>query len=210
MSEQTTSIKSLFREELPSGVRVTYENFSEPLLQIMSNDIREIGWMFPKWLKKVYIDWRPESEAGDTITITVNTTYRQAALMIRGAYFDAGHTPEVRREDLIHEVMHLYVNGFADWVREEIKRLLPDAPMYRSSLGDALTDRLEQAVVDLTGLFSQKTKKELKELDIDGMALEIASRIDRQRGASQNDPGGIWRATIAKTLREFRERNSEQ
>lgn len=106
-------------------------------------------WLIPSWCQKVRVGWIAQEDEDDAaLSIEVHYAYRWARINV----FPCFHLQTDKREMVIHEILHAFASVLANYARDAIKLLVPEdeAPKFRQSLLDELTNRHEALVQDLT------------------------------------------------------------
>lgn len=137
-------------EEITYKAKIEYRDVPDMARGIIEPLITRYSVLFPSWAQKIYVHW---GDAGDgnnaTIECRADYSYRFFSMT-----FDPSFLPQ--REDehkaqMIHEILHASSCVLADWARDTVNRLVPEAeaPKFRESLLEELRHRHESFVEDL-------------------------------------------------------------
>ncbi len=135
--------KLRYKPTLPPDVR-----------KLVEPHLAELEWLIPAWMQQVFITYSdgkaPQEDEHNSVAMTtyVNHEYRWATITI---YPDMVSSPEEgRREDIIHELIHLHTNPMADRANNVIRILMGDEQKALYNVQeDELTALHEAAVQDL-------------------------------------------------------------
>jgi hypothetical protein len=123
--------------------------------------LEPLEWLLPPWCYRCGIYWcsdanNPSAQEGASISASVDYEYRHMSLTFYPGYFDA--SPTDRRMSVIHDLLHCITSILADYVRDEIKRLIPEdeAPKYRGAVLDELCRRHEAMTQDLARMINER------------------------------------------------------
>lgn len=129
-----------------------YDETPALVLPELRRFLDDLDYLIPDWCSHVWVAWC----AGDTgnestvADITAHYDYRWARMNVYASWLD--QTEELKRELLIHELMHLYVAPLSDYARDILKLLCPkeDAAKFNASLIEQVRERCESVTQDLT------------------------------------------------------------
>lgn len=110
-----------------------------------------LEWLVPDWCREVCLRWEaqpPEDASGAAAETEIAYEYRWAVIRIFPEFF--ADTPDGRRCNLTHELLHIFVGPLAEYAEQLATRLLKeDAPKFHETVRAELVTRLEGAVQDL-------------------------------------------------------------
>ena len=137
------SNKIRFYEETPALILPELHRYLDPL-----------AYLVPDWCSHVWVAWC----AGDTnddstvADITAHYDYRWARMNVYASWLD--QTDDLKRELLVHELMHLYIAPLSDYTRDILKLLIPEseAEKFSKSTREQVRERCEAVTQDLTRL----------------------------------------------------------
>lgn len=135
------------------------------MLNIFQSELDALDWLLPRWCQgcDVYFVDAPErvgmgrNAAADATTFDA---YREARIRISAKWLT--EPKEVRRDMLIHEIMHIPVGVLFNFASNEIEDLLPqeEDDKHRKTVLRELNTRWEQTVCDLADTISEYLKKQ--------------------------------------------------
>lgn len=119
-----------------------------------------LEWLVPAWCSRVTIYWRSEGTDGTCIDCSISYCYRRAELNFYPRFLDNDNSPELRREQVIHDLLHITLGVISDYATDEIRRLIPEdeAPKYRATVVEELEHRCESVTQDLALMIHAKLK----------------------------------------------------
>jgi hypothetical protein len=131
-----------FDKSLPDAVRAEVERF-----------LPELAVFVPAWCQRVTVIWSQRDDDGENMSISVNYEYRFATLYVTPLWL-AGDD-RVKREDIIHEMVHISIGPLANYARETFKLLLDDSPKFRQHADNELRVRHELVTQELAFILSR-------------------------------------------------------
>jgi hypothetical protein len=135
-------VRVVFDGEVPDAARAELAPFF-PLMDSLA----------PQWCSRLRVRWKAACAEDDCLACTVTLyEYRYGTITFHGGWLDG--PPDWRRETVVHEVLHLYVQPLSGYTRHLIGQLVE---------GDALTavtkeqcrEYQESVVQDLTLLVAR-------------------------------------------------------
>lgn len=137
-------------EQFSYQARVEWQDVPELARSVVGPLIDRYKSLFPSWAQLIYVQWDHNGD-GSTTTIEchANYQYRQFALIFHPNFL--AQPEESQRIQIIHEMLHASTCVMADWARDAIDRLVPEAeaPKFREVLLSELRQRHESFVQDL-------------------------------------------------------------
>jgi hypothetical protein len=144
LAGDTLSGVFLFKASIPAEVRET-----------VHAAFLECSWLVPGWCQRVYVSWDGNGHSEAALSINVDYECRWAWVDVYPAWLNSG--PQIRRENVIHELLHISLNVLWDYARETIETLLKEeAPRFHTVADKELRTRLESATQDLAFLIDRK------------------------------------------------------
>ena len=123
--------------------------FPDALRPEVEAQIPDLAKLIPPWCQRVTIGYRGSGDGDTNATVSTNFEYRNAFVCIRGEWVD--DAPHVRRKALRHEFAHVLLCPLSDWMRDTLKRLIPEgeSPKLSATLQEELRHRVEGVTQDL-------------------------------------------------------------
>lgn len=144
---------------------IQFTAFPPALLPIIEAAVLREAWLIPNWCQDMLVRFgtnRPESVA----EMTAEVDYRRATLLVNGTWFEPWYTDRERRDILLHEFCHLYVNAVSAFCWGEIERLLDDKESkHGATLREALRVRVEQVTQDLAYAITRKDRQAMPKVN---------------------------------------------
>lgn len=119
------------------------------VVPVLRQSLEPWVWIIPVWCERVFVGYSVESSGdNESAACHVEYPYRWARLTFYPCFLKQDN-PEL---DGLHELVHIPVAVLSTWMKERIKTLVKeeDAPIFRKTLLDELTERTEAATQDLT------------------------------------------------------------
>lgn len=112
-----------------------------------------LEWLVPAWCSTVMIRWAafPEDEAQQfsSASCVMAYEYRWAKIIIRPCFLS--DPPSDRRNNLIHELLHVFIGPLMEYSEQMAARFLKDdAPKFYEATMEELRMRNESATQDLS------------------------------------------------------------
>lgn len=122
----------------------------EEVLPSVKSILDKEAWLIPGWCQDIFIHWNCEApESGVNASVDAYYDYRWVRLDLYPGWLNGDGN--LRREDIIHELIHISVNPALDYAEKTLKELLEeDAPKFHKSVKDQFRALAESAVQDLT------------------------------------------------------------
>jgi len=117
--------------------------------QEITNLLKPYQWLIPGWCQRVHIMYNPlGNEEGVLLTCVNRYDYREVIITFFPLFFT---NREDKDEDLLHELLHVFVSVITDYAKDCLNRLVPadEAPKFRETLFEELRIREESFVQDL-------------------------------------------------------------
>jgi hypothetical protein len=131
-----------FDKALPDVVKAELERF-----------LPELGVFVPSWCQRVTFYWWQRDDDGEDMSISVNYEYRFASLYVTPLWL--GGDDRAKRENIIHELVHVSVGPLANYARETFKLLLDGEPKFRQHADNELRVRHELVTQELAFILSR-------------------------------------------------------
>lgn len=129
-----------------------YDETPALVLPELHRFLDNLDHLIPDWCSHVWVAWCAGDSSNDSTVadITAHYDYRWARMNVYASWLD--QTEELKRELLIHELMHLYIAPLSDYARDTLKLLCPkeDAAKFNASLIEQVRERCESVTQDLT------------------------------------------------------------
>lgn len=135
-------------------------NIPAEILPSIKANLERLQFLIPAWCNLVYVYYEtsPNNKnlsEGAVTSSSCSYSYRTGCIYFHPSYFNDNEGERVNT--CIHELMHLSVNILADYVGNEVDRLLPDADNpHRKSVMDGIEERVESVVCDLTHILQTR------------------------------------------------------
>ena len=136
--------------------------FSNDIPPELDSEIRKyllpMEWLLPPWCQRCNVGYGEYNADNVDAAICANVSYRYRTMTLT---FFLGwlESDSNRRLDMVvHDLIHSSTCILADYVRDEIKRLLPkdEAPKYHSAILNELEERHESMTQDLAHVITQR------------------------------------------------------
>lgn len=110
----------------------------------------EYLWLVPEWVQVLGIYFAQTDEFAEGASCDANPAYQWAALTIRPRWLESNQ--DERRQDVVHEILHIPVSNMVIEHTETVKLLFADgdAPKFRTKLEDVWRREFERSVQSLT------------------------------------------------------------
>ena len=128
-----------FRDDWPDEARVAVELYVEAMVTIL-----------PRWVRSLHLRW-DATDGEHSAKVYTDTRNRWATITVCAQWLD--EVEKERWDSLVHEVVHVYMDGMSDAFRMAIQQLDNDAAQ---KIGERwFSDAEEQAVTDLTDMVAR-------------------------------------------------------
>ena len=125
-----------FKDDWPEEARAAVEPYVEAMVALL-----------PRWVRSLHLRW--DSTDGDnTAKVWTNTRNRWATITVCTQWLD--EVESERWNTLVHEVVHVYMDGMAEAFKMTMGQL--DDEASRKIAGRWFRDMEEQAVTDLVDM----------------------------------------------------------
>lgn len=113
-----------------------------------------LEWLIPSWCQLVKFFWVKDTN-GESLSANISYEYRWASIFVTGNWLN--QNPLQRREDLIHELLHISVGPLADYAKGTINLLLgEEAPKFNKHAENELRVRHEIVVQELAYILNRR------------------------------------------------------
>lgn len=119
-----------------------------------------LEWLIPDWCTELILRWdsappdAPDGTAGAACT-TACYEYRWACIRVYPSWLEGG--PAERRQELVHELLHVFTAPLVEYVEKMADRLLKeDAPKFHATVREEIRERQEAATQDLSHAINRR------------------------------------------------------
>lgn len=107
----------------------------------------------PGWISDLTVSF--DQKDGVNCSINVQYEYRRAYLYLHGAWLE--QSTDMRREDILHELIHLFLEPMQGSISSLTEHLLKDNPTFLGWVEEEIERGLEASTCDLTNLLLRWT-----------------------------------------------------
>lgn len=124
-------------------------DWPDEITNVVAKHFDQVRWMIPGWCQLVVFIWEAGGDdKGTSAQCRCDYEYRRIVLYIFPRFLDGDDA--VRREDMVHELLHGLNSILVDYATNLIKRLLPkdESPKFREHVLAELQMHNESFVQD--------------------------------------------------------------
>ena len=132
-------------------------DWPKEILSIVEPLLTEFAWLVPPWCHVITVTYGVQLNA--IMTCQLDADYRAARLNVGPKFLSI--PDDIRRQTIIHELIHVFVLPIADYAMDAIEKALPDEenPKLKSVILEELRERNEQTTEDLSFVLARKLIK---------------------------------------------------
>ena len=106
-----------------------------------------LDWLVPDWCSCVALRWSIPEDSEASASTSTNYAYRFATIYCHPPLLS--EDPGERRHSMTHELLHVFIGPLAEYAENMVDRLLDDAPLFRKTVKEEISQRHESGVQDL-------------------------------------------------------------
>jgi hypothetical protein len=125
-----------YHASIPAEMRPLVESYFEPL-----------AWMVPRWCERVNVMWSEASEEDTAMNTQAHFSYRFGEVTVYPCWL--GLREEVKRNVVLHELIHLHLLPLHDYANNTLGKLLKDNEVFKAHAQGVLDEYHEGATQDL-------------------------------------------------------------
>lgn len=129
----------------------------DEILEVAKEYFLPLEWMIPAWCEEVRIFWNEEGLSDESSTaaayMSSSYSYRFARIALCPSFLN--QEEEERKLTVSHELSHVVLSPFANYVRETFDTLAGENEMIRKLVDTEIRERYEAITEDLAKTFQR-------------------------------------------------------
>lgn len=141
------------------SIRTARAQFGDDVPALIRTEILHLWprleWLLPRWVRTVTFHWKASADNDESAECDPDYTYGYVGINVTGLWLD--DRERIKLHDLVHEVLHLWMEPVAGYAKKTFKTLLKEeAPKFHKTVEQELDHRVEVAIQDMAEVLTAR------------------------------------------------------